>query len=279
MSYKTILVYCEDEDRTHRLLEVACKLARDSEAHLIGFYPYAPVYLPAIMDEAYGAEIHSTNRKRWEDQAIKLQNVFEETVANQPFVGEWRTTKEICTKRLSNIVAEECRAVDLAVVSQSPEIPHNSASDVPEEVAFESGRPVLVVPNNGKTFPSMKRALIAWNGQKESARAVFDALPLLKHAENVRIVTITSKNDDVPNDVPGSELALALARHGVNVEIAEHVTTDTVSGDVLLDYAADHDRDLLVMGCYGHSRFREFVFGGVTNHVLAKMSMPVLLSH
>ncbi|MGH1418021.1 MAG: universal stress protein [Hyphomicrobiaceae bacterium] len=278
MSYKTILVHCENEKSTHQLLEVACRLARSTEAHLIGLYPYAPVYLPAIMDEAYGSELIAYQRQRWEKESAEIKQIFESVVANQPFVSEWRAT-ETFAQRLSTIVAEQSRTVDLVVVSQSPEVPTNSASDVPETVVFESGRSVLVVPNSGPGVKDFDRILVAWNSTKESARAVFDALPLLKNAKDVRILSIMPEKDEAEVDIPGAEIASALARHGVNVDTAERITAGGPAGEVLVNYVADHKFDLLVMGCYGHSRLRQFVFGGVTQYVLANMKTPVLLAH
>ena len=123
-----------------------------------------------------------------------------------------------------------------------------------------------------------KRAAIAWNSSAESSRAVFDALPLLKRAEKVTIITIDPEGGP---DAPASAEAMAasLARHGVEASVS-HTTSGGIGvGAALLSRISDEGDDLLVMGGYGHSRLREFVFGGATRHILEQMTVPVLMSH
>jgi len=122
---------------------------------------------------------------------------------------------------------------------------------------------------------------VAWNGTRESARAAFDALPLLAKAKSVKLLWInpSTENGGNGNGMPGSELATALSRHGVKVEAGHSAVRDVGVGDELLSRAADQGTDLLVMGAYGHSRVREYVFGGATRHILQHMTVPVLFSH
>jgi len=147
-------------------------------------------------------------------------------------------------------------------------------------VMIAGGRPVLFIPTAGR-FPTIgSNATIAWNGSRESARAVFDALPFLVAAKQVRILAVNPDDTELHGTVlPGSELATALARHGVKCEVARSVAPDIGIGDELLSRLADRGSDLLVMGGFGHSRFREFIFGGATRSILAHMTAPVLMSH
>ena len=127
---------------------------------------------------------------------------------------------------------------------------------------------------------SETKAVVGWDGSREATRAVFDALPLLKRAKTVDLVTV-GKSSDAKDAVRagGGEMASILSRHDVNAELATVDRGDAAAGDALLKYASEKDGDLLVMGCYGHSRLRERLFGGATQHVMKNMIVPVLMSH
>lgn len=144
-----------------------------------------------------------------------------------------------------------------------------------------SGRPVLFIPYTG-VFPTLgANIMVAWNGSRESARAVHDAMPLLQRAEKVTVVRLNeSKDEQGANRIPGADIALLLARHDVKAEVAAiDDINDVPMGDMLLTGAADLGADLIVMGAYGHSRWQELVMGGATRTMLASMPIPVLMSH
>jgi nucleotide-binding universal stress UspA family protein len=137
---------------------------------------------------------------------------------------------------------------------------------------------VLVVPRYG-TFDTVgERVLVAWNGSREATRAVHDALPILKLATKVTVLSIDPERD-TGDRIPSADIALHLARHGVAAEGTSTVGLDISVGDLLLSRAADLGADLIVMGAYGHSRMRELVLGGATRHILQHMTVPVLMSH
>ena len=117
---------------------------------------------------------------------------------------------------------------------------------------------------------------MAWNANREAARAVHDAMPLLTHAESVVVLSVDPQDE---RHFAGADIATHLARHGVNVEARRSVAPNIPIGDELLNMASDLGSDLMVMGAYGHSRLREAVFGGVTRHLLRHMTIPVLMSH
>jgi nucleotide-binding universal stress UspA family protein len=122
--------------------------------------------------------------------------------------------------------------------------------------------------------------LVAWNARREAARAVFDALPILQRAKAVRVVWVNPQSErERTQDVPAGDICATLARHGVKCEAVEQVRPGAGVGATLLACAKDWGADLLVMGCYGHTRLREFVLGGASRHVLSHMSIPVLMSH
>lgn len=177
----------------------------------------------------------------------------------------------------AQVFAATARSYDLSILAQAQ---HND--DVAEAMAieatlFSSGRPVLLVPYIHTTGLQLNRVTVCWDGSRSAARAVGDALPLLKKSAKVEVVTVHTK--ERRNELPGAQIAEHLARHGLNVELKQLVAPDTDTASVILSHAADNAVDLVVMGGYGHSRFREFVLGGMTRSMLGSMTVPVLMSH
>ena len=206
--------------------------------------------------------------------------MFGERAAAAGVQFEWRTEETTHTS-VFPAVMDYARCADLMIASQTEDDFLAQLGEVPAELAMGAGRPVLLVPTAGKFDEVGKRPLIAWDGTRESARAAFDALPFLKRAESVRILTIDPGEKLEHNPLsPGEGLALSLARHDVPVEVHTSMTDGEISvADELLSRAFDHSCDLLVMGCYGHSRLRETLFGGTTRAILKSMTVPVLMSH
>jgi nucleotide-binding universal stress UspA family protein len=179
---------------------------------------------------------------------------------------------------LPETVALHTRYADLAIIGQSnPDRPETAVfNEIIEEVLFNSGRPVLMVPYAG-TFEAIgRKVLVGWKSTAEAARALNDAIPLMRGAEQITIMTSDPADGD--GDEPVADIALHLARHGLTV-LATHTISDGLRGDdILLNQAADTGADLLVMGAYGHSRMRERMLGGVTRGILQSATVPVLLS-
>jgi nucleotide-binding universal stress UspA family protein len=214
------------------------------------------------------------------NEAGRVHKAFESAIAGRPIVAEWRLI-EAGTRTAADCVLEHARCADLIIVGQRDRsFDFSAVLDVPERIIMESGRPTLVIPNSGR-FPTIgKRPTVAWNTRREAARAVFDALPLLKDAERVKIMWVNPHDEKATaRDLPGAEIAATLARHGVKCEAGTAVSSEISVGDVLLSGLTDDAADLLVMGAWGHSRLRELVFGGATRHILEHMTVPVLMSH
>jgi nucleotide-binding universal stress UspA family protein len=141
-------------------------------------------------------------------------------------------------------------------------------------VLIESGKPAIVVPAVGSFGTLGERVLIAWKPGRESARALAAAMPILQRAASVHYVV------DGRCEWAAAELGGCLRAHGVKAPLKRHAALDAAApGESLLSLAADCDADLLVMGCYGHSRAREWAMGGATRTVLASMTLPVLMAH
>lgn len=151
--------------------------------------------------------------------------------------------------------------------------------DVPPDfvssVLIASGRPAIVVPHIARAPLKLERVLVAWKPTRESAHAVTAALPLLQQAASVTVVSFDE------GDEPAADTGIVgyLRQHGVQAAFKREVASETSVGDQLLSLAADEQSDLLVMGCYGHGRAREWVLGGVSRTVIASMTIPVLMAH
>ncbi|MEZ5739524.1 MAG: universal stress protein [Burkholderiaceae bacterium] len=278
MSYPSILVHLNDSKRLDVLLEAACGLASRSGSHLSGVFVVPPNPLPNLPEISARQDIIEASRRAWQERADTTKQAFERAVAGQPFTSEWREV-HAGSLVMAEAVAQQARLADLTITSQGDPDASRNGADVIERVAFDSGRPVLAVPQAGRFKQIGDRVLVAWNGQKEAVRAVHDAMPMLKTAKKVHLLTIVSKREADPINIPGAAIANMLARHGVNCETARLVSGEISVADTLLNYASDHSIDLLVMGCYGHARLRERIFGGATRKILEEMTVPVLMSH
>ncbi|HWB44096.1 MAG TPA: universal stress protein [Hyphomicrobiaceae bacterium] len=276
MTYKTILVYLNDSRRAESVLEPAAELASRFNSHLIGFHAYSAVPAsPIPMASSALGSIVAAARTNSES----IADAFRRVTKGRPFVAEWELQK-VPHVDLASIVLERGRTTDLIVAGQTdPDWDLSPLMDFPERLALESGRPVLVIPYAGRYSTVGRRVLIAWKSTREAARAVFDALPLLQGAKSVHILEIRGRAEDSETLMPDTSIAAALGRHGIKPEVRKSVTADISVGDEILSRAADLNADLLVMGAYGHARFRELVFGGVTRQICRQMTLPTLFSH
>ena len=279
MSYKTILVHCDADPKVSHRLTVAVDLAQRHGAYLAGVYIQEPFDLPAFFD---GAVPTTELLASWEQAAEKDQATakaaFDKALKGTHLAAEWRTVRGSVTREL----AVQARYADLVVVGQAdPRLAADHARRPPRiMVVLDSGRPALVVPHIGAPRRLGRSVMLCWNASRESARAASDALPFLKAAEQVVVLAVDPRlTAEGHGPEPGADAATWLSRHGVKVTVQRDVAPDLAVGDVILSRAADHDVDLIVMGLYGHSRFREMVLGGASRTLLSSMTVPVLIAH
>lgn len=181
---------------------------------------------------------------------------------------------------LARHVAGRARFSDLVILPQ----PYGKGrgtelEPVTESALFDGCTPVLIIPKGGVPVPNPGRIMVGWNESTEALGAVRAALPLLKEAEVVHVVVIDPPSHGPNRSDPGGLLSQYLARHGVNVEIDVLSKTLPRVSDVLLRHQRDMDADMIVMGGYGHSRFREAIFGGATRYMLEQATVPVFMAH
>lgn len=283
---KDILVHLDDGPRALTRLRIAAALARRNGAHLTGVYvvdiPGTDLFYGAGMPFAAGGgmdRLVGSLREEAQARGDAMGQTFRDTLRAEGLEGELRLTEG----ETAAVLALHARYADLTVLGQpNDEEPYRGASAdaVLVNVMLSSGRPILAVPYAG-TFETVgSRVMVAWNASRESTRAVNDALPLLRAAAKVTVLAVNPERGlDGHGEVPGADICLHLARHGVKAEAAHTVARDIGEGDALLSYAADIGADLIVCGGYGHSRAREMVFGGVTRTLLEEMTVPMFMSH
>lgn len=281
MAYQTILINLQDPGSAAKVMRAGIAIARDMGAHLIGLHVLPKVqYFYATAAVQVASEVFDAEQKYFDEQAEKIREIFERESPGD-IVAEWRCVDADAPSATGEAV-RAAMCADLVITAQiDPEKGMQADIAAPERLVMESGRPVLIVPYAGEFKTIGKNVLVAWNARREAARAVFDALPLLKAADTVKLLWINPGRADggEGTGTPGSEMAAALARHGLKVEASHSVSREIGAGDELLSRAADQGADLLIMGAYGHSRVREYVFGGATRHILQHMTLPVLMSH
>jgi nucleotide-binding universal stress UspA family protein len=281
MSYKDLLVVLDSDTASRGRMDIAAALAERFAAHLVGLYPLpipeAPrhfgYYDPALLDPFF----HEL-REKSQELSDKEREAFEHAASLRGLSAEWRAVEAVA----ESDPALHARYVDLTILGQLD--PDRGDADWirprPEHVTLASGRPVLVVPYAGRYESVGRHVLIGWSATREAARAVSDAMPLLIAADVVTVLTIDAREGpDAHGELPGADISLHLARHGVKATIERTVSADIPVGDVLLSRAADLGADLLVIGAYGHSRVRELLLGGATRSILQSMTLPVLMSH
>ena len=279
MSYRSLLVQVDDNSQSDRRISVAARLARLHDAELQGIYvtparemtPFTSAMLP---DSVVAQRLRDTG----EAQARAEQRFRAGAAAEQLTAISWSAP---AGPALDAAVVHARRA-DIVVAGQPlPEGEHAGfANDIMNGILMQAGRPLLLVPHSGD-FPVVgQNALIAWKETRESARAVGDALPLLKRAEKVVVMPVASPGDSFSGDAQSCAGIVAwLAQHGIAAKVRAEVADDIDVGNLLLSRASDLATDLLVMGAYSRARLAERVAGGVTRVILESMTVPVLMSH
>lgn len=276
MPYKTILMHINDESRLGNLIDVGAHIANRDEAHLIGLHVVPSNLFGSVT--GFGARIAEGGRQAFRDEGKRIAEAFEKAVKGRQLIAEWRMVEPAREHPSpAEAVLEQSRSCDLIIASQSDDDwDYSALLDFPEQLAIGSGRPVLMVPKVGR-FPRVgQRIIVAWNGKKEAARAAFDALPMLQAAQAVQLLCVDPTD---PIATSAKEAAAALARHGVKCEVSITSAGSLDIGNLLLNRVADYSADMMVMGVYGHSRFREFILGGASRSVLKMMTVPVLMAH
>lgn len=278
--FKNLLVHIPTERSLRPVIEGSVSLAQACGAHLdalsVGYETTTSVPVVAEGGAAVAA-IFEVEAQRAMERAEAALGVFEVEARNAGISYSSRALVAMPAEAAS-IAGAMARLYDLTIALQ-PEFDRETFdSALPLEILFQAGGPVLFIPYTFRGAFAAKRVGICWDGSRLAARALRDAMPLIRQAEALTIITI--KNGETPPVESSSEhLIRHLARAGLPAKIASFAADRSDIQPGLLSIAADESLNLLVMGGYGHSRLQEFVLGGVTREMLRSMTVPTLMSH
>ena len=274
MQIRTVMASLALDQSNDACLAVAGDIAERFEARVIGIAA-SDVRPPLYFTEGdYAEKLLADERAVIETRLSELETAFRASLDKRAKALAWRSSLQFPT----TYIVDESRAADLVICTRPTEPNSDSYSFAdPNDIVMQAGRPVLVVPSAARHL-DLRRVLVAWKNTREARRAVFDALPLLARARDVTVVEIIEDGDRRANALPSvKDVASWLDTHGVPAEV---IVADR-EGDVgaqLEDVAADVGATLVVAGAYGHSRFREWIMGGMTRHLMTQSSRCVLLS-
>lgn len=255
----------------------AVSIADTFGAHLAAIaFSYDPI-IPATVMGTIPVSMIDGQRAENDKAAAEAVKAFNETAQRTGISAEARVISASLAGGADQF-GRIARRFDLAVTGQAEPDSAGPEDMIIEGALFGSGRPVVVVPYIQKSGLKLDRIMVCWDGSRNAARAVADAMPLLARAKQVDVVIIASEPAK-SDEIPGADIAQHLARHGLTVDLKRIVATETDVPSTILSYVADSDIDFIVMGGYGHSRLREFVLGGATRGILGAMTVPVLMSH
>ena len=276
MDYKSYFTIWDGRADHRPAFDLAMKLTRETEGHLdvLCLAPTAP-------DTLYAADMSVDMLQdlavRAREEAGALKSEAEEMLEKEGVSAAVRAAP-VRFSEITSIVGREGRFHDLIILPRPfPSEPGDTAEDALDGALFETNAPVLVCPPTSVGRLGRK-VLVAWNGDQEAMRAIRAAQPILKTAEQVEVVMVDPRRTNDPAS-PGFALMAMLTRQGVNAVLAPITkTADTVS-ETLRQKALEMGADLIVMGAYGHSRFRERLLGGATREMLQKANVPVMMTH
>ncbi len=230
---------------------------------------------PLATDPVYAASLWVEVLRDAHDRFVTENELIQQRIAKIDAEVELRS-EEVLLGATEDVMMRHAIAMDLVIMGA----PQSESADIAFEGAlFRSGRPILLIPPQFRGEWVGKRVLIGWKPKREAARALADAAPFLQAADTAAVVTVDSERETY-GAASGAEIAALLRRKGVKAELRAVATAEGESAeDKLLAEAASMGADLIVIGGYGHSRLREFVFGGVTRSLSRHSPIPVLMSH
>jgi nucleotide-binding universal stress UspA family protein len=272
LSYKSLLVHVDLDEGNDGRIEIAAQLAARFEARIIGIAAQAEP-MPLYYSEGFAADtLIEQARVEIENRLQRAEARFKAAVAGRAERYEWRAAMQDPVP----YIAAQCRAADLVIVGKAPP-PDPLASLDAGDLLLQAGRPLLLIPR-GIAALKADRILVGWKDTLESRRAIVAALPFLRSSEQTIVAEIDEENDPDAASRRVEDVVTWLASHGVNargnvVPLRQDIATE------LDDIAKESEADLVVAGAYGHGRFREWVFGGVTRDLLEKTTRCHLLVH
>ncbi len=277
-SMKDIFVLCDSNDANDYRVETALSYAKSFNAHITGVhmipFPIIPVYGGMYPDaSSYTAAVQID---RANEYAEELENSFTAKASNNEIPYEWKTIEGLDL----NFVIENARYADLVIAPASySHYSDETSHHLCDYFATNLGRPLLIVPDLKKIFNLPERIVIAWDESHEAARAVHDAIPVLKQAEHIQIISV-SKNDktEKENMIRCEQLQRHLRHHNIKCEVFSPDKSSKGVGYTVYESALEYNAELIVMGAYGHSKFKEIILGSTTKYLIENSTLPLFVS-
>ena len=279
MAYKTVLTIVTDVAQSHGQIDSAVAIARAEDAHLevlcLGVDRTQTGYYYAGATAFVQQEVLD----RAQEEARETERAMRERLGAEDL--RWSTEAVVAQiGAIATVVGLRARFADLVVMSHPYGKGRGQEIEAAVEAAlFEGQSPVLIVPDGQVVTLAARRVVVAWNQSNEAMNAIRKALPLLKAADLADITVIDPPAHGPERSDPGGQLSQWLARHGVKVEVSVLAKTLPRISDVINRHVRDSSAELVVMGAYGHSRFREAILGGATRNMLEQSEVPVLMAH
>jgi nucleotide-binding universal stress UspA family protein len=274
MSYAALMVYVDVDGIPEQRVRIALELAAKFDAALIGFS--ARAVPPPFVEEGVIIELTTeADIKKMHKALAKRGNWFRSIVGSERRDIEWRTTLDLP----GDALAREARCADLVIIGQQTQGRHDNHRTLdPGEVLLKLGRPALLVAP-GVASLRAEHVVVAWKDTREARRAVLDAIPFLRAAKRVSVVEVCARDEERNALARIDDVVRYLARHRITADPRPILHRDRSDADHLLQFALNEDADLLVAGAYGHSRLGEWIFGGMTQDILASSPLCCLMSH
>ena len=279
MTYKTITAVLSTADDAEKVTQHALALAERHGAHVIGVHAETPIVVTIAAPMEF-PDPNAIMEQQAQAQAVSrsIEKTFRTLAERSGVSHEWRLFTGSAGYSASGII-DSARGSDIVVAVQlDPAGDGPSRADI-EDLLYESGRPLCLISDAVAGPEAPGRVLIAWNGTRESARAVFDALPLLQEAREIEVFTVDSHDDATQHAAfSGTEIASTLTRHGLNVTVNSASSNGDTVAHVINRRVSATGANLLVMGAFSHSWLRHRLFGGVTSAMLKDLRVPAIMS-
>lgn len=279
MAIKDLLVAYNDDEGARNALKFGIQMAQKYDAALTGIYVYMPRTYGGSVKKWIPEDVLERVAEAEADSAGEIEKAFHAQVKASGHTGEIHFHIE--TGRADLTLARTARYHDLLLIGQFVgALTQERASLQPEQLIQRAGTPVVIVPPGYKVRPFKEEAAVAWDASRSAARALSDAMQILETKKKLDILTVAPDGEEERHgDMPERDIVAHLKRHGVN---AAHVNLEAGEhrvGQAILAHCAKTDPDVLVMGAFGRSKFGVMLFGGVTQHILENMTVPLLMSH
>jgi nucleotide-binding universal stress UspA family protein len=273
MNYRSITACLDQDESSKRLMEFAITVAASQDAHLTGMYLS---YIPTAIYDLYGGL--GPLVVEWERQDEERRTGYEKFLRHGANLAGVNMDWIVCQDLSEKTAMAHTRTADLAIIAQKVPGYTDLSQGFYDRLVLQAGRPVLFLPHDCPIPAAFDEIVVAWDGSREAARALADSLPFLRKARHISVLSAVA-GDNKDRELADVDIAAYLARHKIKADVERDDNVSIDPGQWLLARVARAGANLLVMGAYGHNRFSEIAFGGVTRTIMREMTLPVLMSH